>query len=240
MARHPGTERGQALVEMALLILPILLLTAGLIDVGRAFYQYNAISGAARNAARWGAVVGANCATNDAVFSATSTTDWCHQMGANTTQLFWAQAGNAPLQGANNSCQTSLPDSSQLPAGTSSTSGDTSSTGGFYNVAQYAPPTASSSTTVVGTVAQHFDTNANSSVVNVGAFIPGVNLSNMWACVELVRGNSPPPPTNVNTFHYLMAGDRVRVFVYYRFSAVTPLLTAAVPPLIAEAEFPVA
>jgi hypothetical protein len=62
----------------------------------------------------------------------------------------------------------------------------------------------------------------------------------MWACVELVRGNSPPPPSTASGFHYVMAGDRVKVYVYYRFSAVTPLLTAALPPMIAEAEFPVA
>jgi hypothetical protein len=161
-------------------------------------------------------------------------------MGANTAQLFWAQAGNVPLQGANASCQSALPSASQLPAGTSSTSGDTSSTGGFYNVAQYAPPTSSTSTTVVGTVAQHFDTNTSSSGFGLGSFIPGVNLNNMWACVELVRGKNPPPPTSASSFHYLMAGDRVRVYVYYRFSAVTPLLTAALPALIAEAEFPVA
>lgn len=233
-------QRGQAMVEMALLIFPILLLTAGLVDVGRAFYQYNAIAGAARNAARWGAVVGFQCATNPAITGSASTTDWCHQMGADTGDLFWQQSGNIPLQGVSNSCQTSLPSSSQLAAGTSSTSGDTSSTGGFYNVASFAPPNATTSTTIVGTVAQHFDTSTSSSGLNLGAFIPGVDLRNMWACIELVRGQGAPSAAGTNVFRFVAAGDHIRVYIYYRFSAVTPLLTATLPAMIAKAEFPVA
>lgn len=44
--------RGQSLVEMALILLPFLMITIGLFDAGRAIYAYNTVSNAARVAAR--------------------------------------------------------------------------------------------------------------------------------------------------------------------------------------------
>ena len=59
MRAHGGRpERGQSLVEMALVLPLLLALTVGLIDAGRAVYAYNAIARAAREGARYGAVYG--------------------------------------------------------------------------------------------------------------------------------------------------------------------------------------
>ena len=48
-------ERGGSLVEMALALFLLLLLLAGVIDVGRAFGSYAIITNAAREGARYGA-----------------------------------------------------------------------------------------------------------------------------------------------------------------------------------------
>jgi Flp pilus assembly protein TadG len=48
-------ERGASLVETALALLLLLLLLAGVIDVGRAFGSYEIITNAAREGARYGA-----------------------------------------------------------------------------------------------------------------------------------------------------------------------------------------
>jgi Flp pilus assembly protein TadG len=48
--------RGQALVEFSLVFPIMLLLVFALIDIGRVVYAHNAISEAAREAARWGSV----------------------------------------------------------------------------------------------------------------------------------------------------------------------------------------
>ena len=50
-------QRGQGLVELVLLLLPLLLtILFGTIDLGRAFYTYIALTNAAREAARYAAV----------------------------------------------------------------------------------------------------------------------------------------------------------------------------------------
>ena len=49
-------KRGQAMVEFALVLIPLLLLIFGLIDLGRAVYANNSLSEAAREGARWGSV----------------------------------------------------------------------------------------------------------------------------------------------------------------------------------------
>lgn len=45
-------QRGAVVVELALLLLPLLLLTFGVTEFGRAMYQYNAIAKAVRDSAR--------------------------------------------------------------------------------------------------------------------------------------------------------------------------------------------
>jgi len=47
-------ERGANLVEFAIVVLLLLLILAGIADLGRAFYGYNVITNAAREAARYG------------------------------------------------------------------------------------------------------------------------------------------------------------------------------------------
>jgi Flp pilus assembly protein TadG len=55
LARRP-TERGQALVEFALVVPIFILLLVGLFDLGRGVYMFNTISNAAREAVRLGIV----------------------------------------------------------------------------------------------------------------------------------------------------------------------------------------
>jgi len=52
----PDHTRGQALVEFALVLLPMLLLLFVLLDVGRLVYINNAVSEGAREGSRWGSV----------------------------------------------------------------------------------------------------------------------------------------------------------------------------------------
>jgi hypothetical protein len=56
MRRTGHGERGQALVEFSLAILVFLVLMMGVFDFGRAIYQYNGVSQAAREIARVTAV----------------------------------------------------------------------------------------------------------------------------------------------------------------------------------------
>jgi Flp pilus assembly protein TadG len=46
-------QRGVAAVELGLIIVPLLLLTFGVTEFGRAFYQYNALAKATRDATRF-------------------------------------------------------------------------------------------------------------------------------------------------------------------------------------------
>jgi len=49
-------SRGQTLVEFALVLIPVMLLTLGLIDGIRVIFYYSQVQEAARQGARWGAV----------------------------------------------------------------------------------------------------------------------------------------------------------------------------------------
>src|SRR5262245_47588887 len=61
-------ERGQSLIEFAM-VLPILLLLAiGTIEFGRAYYQYNTLSKAVRQAARYMSTHGYTTAERDNAF----------------------------------------------------------------------------------------------------------------------------------------------------------------------------
>jgi Flp pilus assembly protein TadG len=52
MRRRPSVERGQSLVEFALVLPVFILVVVGILDLGRAVYAYNTISNASREAAR--------------------------------------------------------------------------------------------------------------------------------------------------------------------------------------------
>jgi hypothetical protein len=47
-----GDERGQSITEMALVLIPFLLMLFGILDLGRGMYAYNAVAEAARELAR--------------------------------------------------------------------------------------------------------------------------------------------------------------------------------------------
>ncbi len=52
MSRRRGHERGQALVEFSLVLIPFLLILLGITDLGRGIYMYNGVAQAAREIAR--------------------------------------------------------------------------------------------------------------------------------------------------------------------------------------------
>jgi Flp pilus assembly protein TadG len=65
MHRHkkrPDLQRGQSLVEFAVFLVILLLLVAGIVDLGRVFFAYIAL----RDAAQEGAVYGSICPTDTA------------------------------------------------------------------------------------------------------------------------------------------------------------------------------
>jgi hypothetical protein len=212
MRRLHRAQEGQALVEFALIAILFFMFTAGLIDVGRAFYQYNAMASAARYAARWGSVVGGTCIRPDN--GQASTDDWCVQLNASAlaTPAFWDENGNIPLQAVGTPCPT----------------GYDSGFNGYYQVSQYA---GSTSTTIIGAVAQRFDSNGSRPNVDVGGSTPGFDLSQLKACIYL---DTDP---NSATKWSFTKGARVRVYLYYPFSAVGGLFSNASFYLIASSQY---
>lgn len=189
-------EHGQAVVEFSIIVSVLFVLSLGLVDVGRAFFAYNAISAAARYGSRWGSVVGGTftCGYNNN----SSTTDWCSQQGGNTTS-FWSQAGNSPLQGTG-SCETSQ------------------YTTDFYHASD--PRfTGSTATSIVGAVVHRFDTGSNTSNAVLGAAAPGVDLSRLWVCIQI------SPTAFTGGVWQPQQGDTVQVVLYYRFQPINSLVT---------------
>lgn len=192
-SRRAG-ESGQAVVEFAVISLVLMALTVGLVDVGRAFYQYNEIAAAAEAAARWAAVQGGTCA-NKQIAPVESTADWCNGLTTNGT-AFWSIKGNYPVQGSA-SCPTSY-DS----AGTSS-----------YLLSD---STANGTTTIVGTVLRRLDTTSTSNKVNAGSWLSGLQSNKLRVCIQLsssFTGSTPSP----------YQGEIVSVFIYYQFVPVSGL-----------------
>src|SRR5579872_5971675 len=148
--RRARREDGQSVVEAGLVLSVFLLMTAGLVDVGRAIFLYNQLSDVSRFGARWGSVVGGTCA----LYYATSSSDWCNQIGHQTSG-FWAQNGNKPLQGYGTSC----PGYSTTPAD-------------WYTASSYSGTT---STTIVASVAQKFDTDSSHTNFFKEVFAPGID-----------------------------------------------------------------
>jgi hypothetical protein len=70
LTAYCGNSRGQALVEFSLTIIIFLVLLMGVVDFGRAIYQYNGVSQAAREIARTTAVHPGSDFTTDAGRSA--------------------------------------------------------------------------------------------------------------------------------------------------------------------------
>ncbi|WP_024302872.1 TadE/TadG family type IV pilus assembly protein [Pseudogulbenkiania sp. MAI-1] len=65
--RRYSKERGVAAVEMAFLLMPLIFIVFGITEFGRAFYQYNTIVKATRDAARY--LSAQQAGTKDAVAS---------------------------------------------------------------------------------------------------------------------------------------------------------------------------
>jgi TadE-like protein len=195
-------EEGQTLVEFGILLTALLILTVGLADVGVAFFRYNAVSAAARYGARWGGVVGGTCG-ND-VAASQSSTDWCEQLGAQTTGTnFWSEDGNRPLQSNHQDCPSDI----------------TTSFDGYYSDSNSTPSQqvsyylGSTATTIVGAVVQRIDTDSNGTVFK-GAFLPGLNTSLLKVCIQL-------PYDAVQRAYATGPGSRVRVYVYYPYKGFT-------------------
>lgn len=155
------SERGQAIIETAVIMLALLLFSAGVLDFGRCIYQYNLAQAAAGYGARWASVVGGVCASPDG----SSTTDWCNQEGG-TTAAFWSQSGNVPLQTNGASCPSSY---------------DPSFTG-YYTVSNFM---SGEKTSIVGALARRYDTSETGWNLVRGELTPGFDLSKLRVCIQL-------------------------------------------------------
>jgi Flp pilus assembly protein TadG len=75
-SRHAVERRGQSLVEFALVVPVLVLMTVGVFDLGRAIYYYNVISGTARETARQAIVcAGDNVTPKDCTSQDTAAAD---------------------------------------------------------------------------------------------------------------------------------------------------------------------
>lgn len=218
MKHFRSEERGQTLVEFAIILSLLMMLTAGLVDVGRAFYQYNALSAAARYGARWGSVVGGMCAPYNGNIG--SSNDWCNLIGTSTSSVlnpFWSAAGNIPVQASGTSC----PSSASGADGTNS-----------YKVSDYL---GSSSTTIVGAIAHRFDTDSSHTNMIRGVLMPGFDLSQVRVCIQM-----SPDAWHSSTSQWAPEpGSSIRVVVYTTFNTAGSLLPAVSIPMAASAQYTV-
>jgi Flp pilus assembly protein TadG len=90
--RRQPRERGQSLVETAIVFPVLLLLLAAVVDFGRAFDAYIVLTNAAREGARWGSVnpelavdVVKQIVIDDVLGSGTNITDWTGFGSGNVT-----------------------------------------------------------------------------------------------------------------------------------------------------------
>jgi TadE-like protein len=181
-------ERGQAAVEFGIIGIAVMILTVGLVDVGRAFFDYSAVSSAARFGARWAGVVGGSC-----IIPGKTGPDWCTQNGSFATN-FWEQTGTVPLQGNGKKC----------PQFT-----DAGGPAAYYSAGSFL---GSSATSIVGAIAQHFDSSSASQSFIRGK-AAGFNLSQLKVCVQTTNPVLDQVP-----------GDYVSVTVYYHFNPINFLV----------------
>ena len=85
-----SNERGQGMVEFALIIPILLFIVVGIFDLGRGIYYYNVVSGSAREAARKSIVCG----------GATTATD-CSTVDSTTKNTVVGQAIGVPMTSSN-------------------------------------------------------------------------------------------------------------------------------------------
>jgi hypothetical protein len=225
-------EQGQAIIEFGILGLVLLVLTIGTVDVGRGFFQYNALASSARYAARWGSVVGGTCNGNtDGQIAPSTANDWCNQNNLSTPPAvsgacvapnsstmagFWSYEGNYPLQCGSTSAVRNCP-SDYDP-----------SFSGYYTASSFL---GANDTSIVGAVVRRFDTNSSGSY-DAGARTAGFDASQLLVCIQL-------PWDSLNSTWNARIGDQVRVFVYYTFHPVTPLLQKTDIHLVASSSYPI-
>lgn len=226
MRVHTADEGGQAVVEFGLIAIVLFAMTVGLIDVGRAFYQYNALSAAARYGARWASVVGGTCVENP---PDVPVSDWCNQYntatpapGASSGLAFWGENGNYPLQQpAGTPCPTTYSAYQTMAA---------ANPGYFYTVSNFV---GSTQTSIVGAIAQHFDTNSTSYVQQViGSFTPGFDLTGLKVCIQLASA-----PAGKTTIWQPGPGEPVKVVLYYSFVPASGLLANAAVNMVASSQY---
>jgi Flp pilus assembly protein TadG len=155
------SERGQAVIEMGVVMIALLLFSGGALDFGRCIYQYNLVQAAAGYGARWASVVGGVCGAPDG----SSTTDWCNQEGGSATS-FWAQSGTVPLQTNGATCPTQYDPNFS----------------GYYTASNFR---TGEQTTIVGALARHYDTSSASWNLVRGDLTPGLDLTKLKVCVQL-------------------------------------------------------
>jgi TadE-like protein len=198
MRHRAPHERGQTAVEFAIIGIALMMMTVGLVDVGRAAYEYNELSGLARYGARWASVVGGTCALREAK----STSDWCNQFSSKGTTRFWAQSGNFPFA----AFQTGLP----CPA-FKSNAGNTAPAD-YYTVQTY-----NGTPTIVGAIAQKYDTSSSSANLVNGLASLGLDKSKLFVCISTTNNFS------VATQSEPALGDAVTVRIGYKFIAASGL-----------------
>jgi hypothetical protein len=201
-------DHGNVALEFAFYGSILMVMTVGLIDAGRAFFQYNAIAASARYGARWASVVGGQCIWDQSV------SDWCNQL-AQVATTFWLQPGNVPLQPNGSPCPATYD-----PANFGSS---------YYSVSDYSGP---SNTTIVGAIANRFESNEGSPSFIQGALTPGFDASKLKVCIALPNSWAPDKSMYVVKDH-----DPVEVSIYYPFYPVSPLLPSGQINLVASSEY---
>jgi TadE-like protein len=197
MRHRAPRERGQTVVEFGIIGTVLLMLTVGLADVGRAFYDYNQLNALARYGSRWASVVGGTCALREAK----STSDWCNQFGGAGTSRFWTQNGNKPIQSAGTDC----------PAFKSGAGNPYPAPADYYTMQTYG-----GTPTVVGAIAQKYDTNSSSPNFVAGTTTVGLDRTQLFVCIATTNNGSATQTEPA-------LGDSVTLVVGYKFIAASGL-----------------
>jgi hypothetical protein len=182
-------------VEFGIILSVLMLLTVGFVDIGRAFYEYNEVSALARYGARWASVVGGTCS-----LAGNAVNDWCSPSGSATSGTFWNLAGNYPLQ-SSGSQHFGVPCPSY-----------TSHPEDYYSVLPYI-----GTKTIVGALAQRWDSNSTTPSTQTGGTGPGLDKSLVSVCIATTNDATD------TSQKYPALGDAVTVVVRYPFQAVSGL-----------------
>jgi TadE-like protein len=192
-------ESGQTAVEFGIFGVIFMMLTVGLVDVGRAFFQYNEVSALARYGARWGSVVGGTCALGEAK----STSDWCNRLGAGGTNRFWKVttplSGNTPKQGFGIACDAFDPNNASR-----------------LSTEYFAMQSYAGTPSIVGAIADKYDSDSSHSNLITGNSTVGLDRSQVYVCISTTN-------SGIGTQLEPTLGDTITVTVGYNFVAASGL-----------------